>query len=63
MSTNKAIIIIPVTGQGTEVVTNGINLLTIINVLRTIEAGFCRMLVEQAKEEVGSNRDQNKRIK
>lgn len=59
MNTNKAIIIIPVTGQGTEVVTNGINLLTIINVLKTIEAGFCRMLVDQCQSEVGSNRGSN----
>lgn len=57
MTRNKAIIIIPVTGSGAEIVTNGINILTIINVLRSIEAGFCKKLVEEARHAVGESKN------
>lgn len=51
----KAIIIIPQNGNGVDVTTNGVNLVTIVNAITNLNKGLCQQLVKEAEAVVGDN--------
>src|SRR4051794_20335304 len=52
---NKAIITIPANGLNAEVTTNGVNPITIINVLQVLQKHFANEILKEAYKAVGDN--------
>jgi len=52
---NKAVITIPSNGQNAEVTTNGVNPITIINVLSVLQKHFATEILKEAYQAVSNN--------
>lgn len=58
---NKAIFLMPDTGNDAELITNGVHMITIIEHLDSLKSGLCQQLVKEAAKIVGENpRDQER---